>query len=119
MAEMAGVNVNTVRTVYARLEQEGLLVSEHGRGTFVGGASSESRASDREYRRELLRQIVELERQAAYYTRHRTSERPSRRLTGRPASSCRRPSSWRCAMRWRRTWNACGTTRRTASAHRR
>ena len=85
MAEMAGVNVNTVRTVYARLEQEGLLVSEHGRGTFVGGASSESRASDREYRRELLRQIVELERQAAYYTRHR--------IVGAPEPPPHRPAS--------------------------
>ena len=86
MAEMAGVNVNTVRTVYARLEQEGLLVSEHGRGTFVGGASSESRASDREYRRELLRQIVELERQAAYYTRHRRrSARAAASQAGQPA----------------------------------
>ena len=71
MAEMAGVNVNTVRTVYARLEAEGLLASEHGRGTFVGGASGAGAGSDREYRRELMRQIGELERQVAYYTRHR------------------------------------------------
>jgi DNA-binding transcriptional regulator YhcF (GntR family) len=35
LAEQAGVNVNTVRTVYARLEQEGVIVSRHGRGTFV------------------------------------------------------------------------------------
>lgn len=35
VAESAGVNVNTVRTVFARLEEQGLLVSEHGRGTFV------------------------------------------------------------------------------------
>jgi DNA-binding transcriptional regulator YhcF (GntR family) len=36
MAAQAGVNVNTVRTVYGRLSEEGLIVSEHGRGTFVG-----------------------------------------------------------------------------------
>lgn len=35
VAETAGVNVNTVRSVFARLEEQGLLVSEHGRGTFV------------------------------------------------------------------------------------
>jgi GntR family transcriptional regulator len=85
MAELAGVNVNTVRTVYARLEQEGLLVSEHGRGTFVGGQGSESADSDREYRRELLRQIGELERQAAYYTRHR--------IVGAPEAPPHRPAS--------------------------
>jgi GntR family transcriptional regulator len=85
MAELAGVNVNTVRTVYARLEQEGLLVSEHGRGTFVGGQASESADSDREYRRELLRQIGELERQAAYYTRHR--------IVGAPEPPRHRPAS--------------------------
>jgi DNA-binding transcriptional regulator YhcF (GntR family) len=35
VAESAAVNVNTVRSVFARLEEQGLLVSEHGRGTFV------------------------------------------------------------------------------------
>ena len=77
MAALAGVNVNTVRSVYAKLEQQGLLSSEHGRGTFVRGprdavaAAPDGRtSSDREYRRELMRQIAELERQIAYYTRH-------------------------------------------------
>lgn len=74
MATLAGVNVNTVRTVYGRLEQQGVLSSEHGRGTFVRGgetAADAGPAGDREYRQELMRQIGELERQAAYYTRHR------------------------------------------------
>jgi DNA-binding transcriptional regulator YhcF (GntR family) len=31
----AGVNVNTVRSVYRRLEEDGLVVSHHGLGTFV------------------------------------------------------------------------------------
>lgn len=35
MAGWAGVNLNTVRSVYARLEEEGLIVSRHGSGTFV------------------------------------------------------------------------------------
>ncbi|MFL5883990.1 MAG: GntR family transcriptional regulator [Thermoleophilaceae bacterium] len=35
LAEVAGVNVNTVRSVYQRLEGEGFVVSRHGRGTFV------------------------------------------------------------------------------------
>jgi len=88
MATLAGVNVNTVRTVYGRLEQEGLLSSEQGRGTFVRGASGAENAdpaSDREYRRELMRQIGELERQAAYYTRHR--------IVGAPEPPPHRPAS--------------------------
>jgi GntR family transcriptional regulator len=44
LAAAAGVNVNTVRAVYARLAKQGVIVSEHGRGTFVadapGGASA-------------------------------------------------------------------------------
>jgi GntR family transcriptional regulator len=35
LAEWAEVNVNTVRGVYARLEEEGLVTTRHGRGTFV------------------------------------------------------------------------------------
>jgi DNA-binding transcriptional regulator YhcF (GntR family) len=88
MATLAGVNVNTVRTVYGRLEQQGLLSSEHGRGTFVRGARTAGEAdpaSDREYRRELMRQIAELERQAAYYTRHR--------IVGAPDPPSHKPTS--------------------------
>ena len=35
VAEWAGINVNTVRSVYESLESEGLIVREQGRGTFV------------------------------------------------------------------------------------
>ena len=35
LAEFAGVNVNTGRAVYHQLEADGLIASEHGRGTFV------------------------------------------------------------------------------------
>jgi DNA-binding transcriptional regulator YhcF (GntR family) len=35
LAQWAGVNVNTVRSVYADLEEQGLVVSRQGQGTFV------------------------------------------------------------------------------------
>lgn len=35
LAEATGMNVNTVRAVYQRLEQEGLTESQQGSGTFV------------------------------------------------------------------------------------
>lgn len=35
LAEWGGVNVNTVRAVYAGLEEQGLVVSRQGQGTFV------------------------------------------------------------------------------------
>jgi GntR family transcriptional regulator len=35
LAEWAGVNVNTVRSVYSDLEARGLVVSRQGKGTFV------------------------------------------------------------------------------------
>jgi GntR family transcriptional regulator len=57
LAESAGVNVNTVRAVYARLESEGIVRSEQGRGTFVAGAAHDEAAT----RRELRAQIAELE----------------------------------------------------------
>jgi DNA-binding transcriptional regulator YhcF (GntR family) len=38
VAEATGVNVNTARTVYQRLEQEGLIDSQQGSGTFVAAA---------------------------------------------------------------------------------
>src|SRR3954451_10269961 len=41
LALEAGVNVNTVRAVYARLAEQGAIVSEHGRGTFVGEVSGQ------------------------------------------------------------------------------
>lgn len=37
LADWAGVNVNTVRAVYAGLEEAGLVVSRQGQGTFVAG----------------------------------------------------------------------------------
>jgi GntR family transcriptional regulator len=57
LAETIGVNVNTVRSVYARLEAEGVVRSEQGRGTFVADEAADEAAT----RRELHRQIAELE----------------------------------------------------------
>jgi len=38
LAETSGVNVNTARAVYQRLEREGLVESQQGSGTFVAAA---------------------------------------------------------------------------------
>jgi DNA-binding transcriptional regulator YhcF (GntR family) len=57
LAEAVGVNVNTVRAVYARLESEGIVRGEQGRGTFVAGAPHHDAAT----RRELRAQIAQLE----------------------------------------------------------
>jgi GntR family transcriptional regulator len=57
-AGVAGVNVNTARAVYARLESEGLVSSEQGRGTFVAARAPAGGVTTR---RELHRQIAELE----------------------------------------------------------
>jgi DNA-binding transcriptional regulator YhcF (GntR family) len=59
LASSAGVNVNTVRAVYARLEAEGVVRREHGRGTFVAGPG---RDAERPLTRHELRdQITALE----------------------------------------------------------
>jgi DNA-binding transcriptional regulator YhcF (GntR family) len=78
LAEAAGVNVNTARAVYGRLERAGLIRSEHGRGTFVTPQAPMAEPSDRS---ELLRQIADLERQ----------------LLRRPAAHAARPGRRRAA----------------------
>jgi DNA-binding transcriptional regulator YhcF (GntR family) len=62
-AVTAGVNVNTVRAAYGRLEREGIVRSEHGRGTFV--ARPAISRDDTVERRELRRQIAALELELA------------------------------------------------------
>src|SRR5438876_9751037 len=39
LAEASGLNVNTVRAVYQRLEHKGLIESQQGSGTFVSATS--------------------------------------------------------------------------------
>lgn len=63
-AVSAGVNVNTVRSVYGRLEGDGLVSSEQGRGTFVR-AAAEAADGDLAARRALRRQIARLEAELA------------------------------------------------------
>jgi DNA-binding transcriptional regulator YhcF (GntR family) len=47
LAEMLGINANTARTVYQRLEQEGLIDSRQGTGTFVASVAQEPSAVGR------------------------------------------------------------------------
>jgi DNA-binding transcriptional regulator YhcF (GntR family) len=61
-AAAAGVNVNTVRTVYGRLEREGLLRSVHGSGTFVAPTHGPDEVLER---RALRDQIAALELELA------------------------------------------------------
>lgn len=44
LAEMLGINANTARAVYQRLEQEGLIESRQGTGTFVANSAQEPSA---------------------------------------------------------------------------
>jgi DNA-binding transcriptional regulator YhcF (GntR family) len=44
LAEMLGINANTARAVYQRLEQEGLIASRQGTGTFVASVAQEPSA---------------------------------------------------------------------------
>src|SRR3954469_23851316 len=59
LAEVGGVNVNNARSVYARLEEQGLVASEHGRGTFVAAG-----AARRDALAELARRTAEEARAA-------------------------------------------------------
>lgn len=58
LAEWAGVNVNTVRAVYAGLEDSGLVVSRQGQGTFVA-SGIEATPELEEIAGEALRQVRE------------------------------------------------------------
>jgi DNA-binding transcriptional regulator YhcF (GntR family) len=44
MAQASGLNVNTIRAVYQRLEQRGLIESQQGSGTFVARTSARGTA---------------------------------------------------------------------------
>jgi DNA-binding transcriptional regulator YhcF (GntR family) len=47
LAGWAGVNVNTVRSVYRRLEEEGLVATQHGSGSFVAPGVPSSPEAER------------------------------------------------------------------------
>lgn len=64
-AVAAGVNVNTVRSVYGRLEGERLVSSEQGRGTFVRAPGASADGDELAARRALRRQIARLEAELA------------------------------------------------------
>jgi DNA-binding transcriptional regulator YhcF (GntR family) len=87
LAEVAGVNVNTVRSVYERLEGEGFIVTAHGRGSFVAqnvpvvdpatAAARVQAGSGTPSRGELRQQISELE---AELSAHVTTPPPAPRV---------------------------------------
>jgi GntR family transcriptional regulator len=58
LAEWAGVNVGTVRSVYDALEADGLVITRHGQGTFVA-AGVEAAPRLEEIATEALRQAHE------------------------------------------------------------
>ena len=91
LAEVAEVNVNTVRSVYDRLEGDGFVHTQHGRGTFVAESIPQidprSLATRQAYagaadvnRRDLREQIAGLE---AELSAHVTEPGP-RRSENRP-----------------------------------
>ena len=89
LADVAGVNVNTVRAVYERLEGEGFVTTQHGRGTFVAEnvpqvdpqavAARVYAGSGRPTRDELKDQISALEGQLSVHA----STAPARRRPAR------------------------------------
>jgi GntR family transcriptional regulator len=59
-AAAAGVNVNTVRAAYAKLEAAGVVATEQGRGTFVARTNAEPSDRRRALRDEIARLETEL-----------------------------------------------------------
>lgn len=59
-ASDAGVNVNTVRAAYAKLESLGVVTTDQGRGTFVARAAGDESVRRRGLRDEIARLEAEL-----------------------------------------------------------
>jgi len=59
-ASAAGVNVNTVRAAYAKLESAGVVTTEQGRGTFVARAAGDESDRRSGLRDEIARLEAEL-----------------------------------------------------------
>jgi DNA-binding transcriptional regulator YhcF (GntR family) len=81
-AAAAGVNVNTVRAVYGRLEGDGLVSSEQGRGTFVRAPAATEDRGELDARRALRRQIARLEAELALRPPPATETGEQRRAAG-------------------------------------
>ena len=77
LADAAAVNVNTARAVYARLESEGLVRSEQGRGTFAAPGRADAATRD-----ELRREIAQLEAALVRLPPARAAEPPSAAPSG-------------------------------------
>jgi GntR family transcriptional regulator len=75
LATEVGVNVNTVRAAYSRLETEGVISGEQGRGTFV----SDSPGDEAAVRSELRRQIMRLEALLVRLPPSSTGDEPAER----------------------------------------
>jgi DNA-binding transcriptional regulator YhcF (GntR family) len=92
VAAEAGVNVNTARSVYGRLESEGVARSEQGRGTFVVGPDPEGAV-----RRRLHDEIAELESRLVQRA-SLGADSPSRRSKGGRLLSTRELETVRNAL---------------------
>ena len=109
LADIAGVNVNTVRAVYARLESEGRVSSEQGRGTFVTARTPAGGAATRQ---ELHRQIAELEAALVRLPPPPLGPEDSRRSRRQGAPPCSQPRISRpYATGW---WSASTSSTRSA-----
>lgn len=78
-AAAAGVNVNTVRAAYARLEAAGIVTTAQGRGTFVTPQPAEE---DSGRRRALRNEIARLEAALAALPLHAASAPDDDRSSG-------------------------------------
>src|ERR1700679_110776 len=94
LAEMLGINANTARTVYQRLEQEGLIDSRQGTGTFVASAAPEPSAVGQiaaDAARQARRTGVDpREVAAALYVSREPSDGEAGQAAGLPAAERRR-----------------------------
>ena len=122
LAEAIGVNVNTVRAVYQRLEHEGLIDSRQGSGTFVASRPpaaliARARSSPTRRARRARSGFDPREVAAALYVIARASSPARRRrraVRGRPETAAARPHR-RVRASARRNGN--GASRRRAVAH--
>ena len=99
LAQATGLNVNTVRAVYQRLEQKGLIDSRQGSGTFVAGAQDGSSP----VARIAARTTQEAGRRASTHARSRLL------CTSRPRARAERSTQRRCS-------DACCTSRSPCSS---